>query len=205
MDQQNSLFNEDDADSPAIPGADITFLRGALNGGFADSAFDEIQREVEWRQDHILMMGKNIPIPRLTAWFGDPGRNYTYSGIAMLAAPWTPMLSKIRGLVEELSDEQFNSVLCNLYRSGEDGLAWHSDDEPELGPKPTIASVNLGQARRFLMRRRDDHSVKTEIILGHGDVLIMRGLTQALCEHSVPKTKKFLGPRVNLTFRRIQL
>jgi alkylated DNA repair dioxygenase AlkB len=204
VNQQNSLFGEDDADSPAIPGADITFLRGALTSGFADSAFVELQQQVDWRQEHILMMGNSIPLPRLTAWFGDPGRNYTYSAIAMSASPWTPMLSMIRGLVEGLSGEQFNSVLCNLYRSGEDGLAWHSDDEPELGSKPTIASVNLGQARRFLFRRRDDHSVKTEFLLGHGDVLIMRGLTQALCEHSVPKTKKHLGPRINLTFRRIE-
>lgn len=205
MDDQDRLFEvlDEKYHEISIPGADISLFRGALDRELADSAFLALQQEVSWQQDHIVMMGKRIPLPRLTAWFGDAGRDYTYSGIAMASSPWTPTLSQLRTLVENLADTKFNSVLCNLYRSGDDGLSWHSDDEPELGQQPTIGSVNLGESRRFLLRRRDDHSVKAELVLAHGDVLIMRGLTQALCEHSVPKTKKSLGPRINLTFRRI--
>jgi len=205
MDDQDRLFEvlAERADRIPIPGADIALFPRALDRELADSAFSTIQQEVAWQQDHIEMMGKRIPLPRLTAWFGDAGRDYTYSGIAMASSPWTPMLSQLRRLVENLADTEFNSVLCNLYRSGDDGLSWHSDDEPELGLQPTIGSINLGESRRFLLRRRDDHSVKSELVLSHGDVLIMKGLTQALCEHSVPKTRKPLGPRINLTFRRI--
>jgi len=198
MEQQDSLFGDGEGGKEVgeilIPGAEIELYPHALGRGFADEAFDGLRSEIEWQQDHIVMVGKRIPLPRLTAWFSDPGRDYTYSGIAMPATPWIPLMSRIRAIAEDLSGEHFNSVLCNLHRSGDDGLAWHSDDEPELGPQPTLASVNLGATRRFLVRRRDDHSIKTEIPLGHGDVLVMKELTQALCEHSVPKTKKARGP-----------
>ncbi len=184
-----------------LPGADVTLHPGVVPPEAATRLMATLVREVAWRQDHLRMYGKEIALPRLQAWFGDPGRDYTYSGISMRAEPWIPPVAELKIVAESTAQHSFNSVLCNLYRDGSDGLAWHSDDEPELGDEPVIASVNLGDARRFLLRRKDAYDRKAEVVLGAGDVLVMRGRTQQLCEHSVPKTKKPVGPRINLTFR----
>ena len=187
-----------------LPGADVTHFPAEIPPDETARLYGQLQHDVEWRQDNIRMYGREIPLPRLTAWFGDSGRDYTYSGIAMHALPWIEPVDELKRVAEACAGTVFNSVLCNLYRSGDDGLAWHSDDEPELGVEPIIASVNLGATRRFLLRRKDDHQVKAEVELGDGDVLVMRGSTQARCEHSVPKTKKPVGPRINLTFRWVE-
>lgn len=185
------------------PGLDAVVHRRALAANEADGAFESLRREVPWQQDEIILFGRRTPLPRLTAWFGDDGLAYTYSGIAMQPHPWTATLSGIRGLAERLAETTFNTVLLNLYRSGKDGVAWHADDEDELGSEPVIASVSLGGTRRFQLRRRDDPSVKRELELNHGDVIVMRGTTQALWQHQVPKTAKLVGERINLTFRTI--
>ena len=199
---QHSLF-DDDHELVANGGPDAVLHRGAIPDADARELFAELRAEVAWNQDHIRMYGDLIPLPRLTAWVGDPGRDYTYSGIEMHAQPWSGPLEGIRTVVEQLSTSRFNSVLCNLYRDGHDGLAWHSDDETELGDEPVIASANLGATRRFLMRRKDDHRDKVELSLRNGDVLIMSGTTQEQWEHSVPKTAKPTGERINLTFRTV--
>ena len=158
---------------------------------------------INWKQDEIKMFGKTIPLPRLTSWYGDKGKGYTYSGITSQPNEWNKGLSYIREQVEKIAEEDFNSVLLNWYRDGEDYLSWHADDEPELGPSPVIASVNIGQSRDFLLRHKLDKSKKIVIPLHHGSLLIMRGELQKYWEHSVPKRKSVVGSRFNLTFRRI--
>ena len=158
---------------------------------------------IHWHQDVIKMYGKEHKLPRVSAWYGDDDRPYTYSGITLFPKPWTGELERIRTALEPVCKRSFNSVLLNWYRSGDDHISWHTDAEPELGENPLIASVNFGESRRFLIRRKDDHSVKLEIPLHHGSVLVMAGALQHHWQHSVPKQKKVKGSRVNLTFRNI--
>lgn len=190
-------------DQPSGPGLDVDVRRAAFTEAEADLTFRSLREEVPWQQDEIVIFGKRVPQPRLTAWFGDEGLEYTYSGITMQPLPWTDTLDAIRARVEGLAAQGFNTVLLNLYRHGKDGVAWHADDEADLGRQPVIASVSLGATRRFQLRRRDDPSVKLEFELHHGDVVIMRGTTQELWQHQVPKTARQVGERINLTFRTI--
>ena len=149
------------------------------------------------------MFGKDIPLPRLTSWYGDEGREYTYSGISSKPNAWNRGLLHVKNQIEQSFDAHFNSVLLNWYRDGEDYLNWHSDDEKELGINPTIASANFGQTRDFVIRRKDDKTQKMVIPLKHGTLLIMAGELQHYWEHSVPKRKKVKESRFNLTFRQI--
>ena len=151
------------------------------------------------------MFGRSTAIPRLTAWYGDEDKPYTYSGIQMSPLPWTSRLQTIKRLVESVAEETFNSVLLNQYRDGSDSVAWHADNEPELGATPTIGSVSLGATRAFQFRNITDYKedeITEEVQLGHGDVLIMRGDTQKYWNHQIPKRANATA-RINLTFRRI--
>lgn len=161
-------------------------------------------RNVEWQQTPIRIMGREIMQPRLTAWYGNPEATYTYSGKTHIPLPWTPFLQEIKQKVEAATCLPFNSVLMNAYRNGTDSMGWHADNEPELGPRPQIASLNLGQARRFILRKNSDHDFKVEYRLGHGDLLVMAGDLQKHWQHAVPKEKGANGLRVNFTFRQIQ-
>jgi alkylated DNA repair dioxygenase AlkB len=185
------------------PGLEIEVHRNVLSVHAASDAFATLMKEVNWRQDHISMFGKKAPLPRLTAWFGDPGFAYTYSGIEMMPKPWTPTLEFLKNMCEKAALHRFNSALANLYRTGSDGVAWHSDNEPELGRTPVIASLSLGGTRKFQLRRLDNTLIKREIVLFSGDLIIMSGTTQQLWVHQVPKTKAHVEPRINLTFREI--
>ena len=149
----------------------------------------------------IKLYGKLVPIPRLTAWYGDSGKSYTYSKIAMSPEPWTPTLLAIKSKVEVLLGVQFNSVLLNFYRSGSDSVAWHSDDESELGENPVIGSVSFGGTRRFVFRHKYRKELNKEVDLSHGTFLVMKGTTQHFWQHQIPKTVKKVEPRINLTFR----
>lgn len=146
--------------------------------------------------------GKEIDIPRLTAWYGDPGKSYTYSGISMPPLPWTETLRAIKSRIEGVVHAGFNSVLLNCYRSGKDGVSWHSDDEPELGPQPIIGSLSLGGTRVLQLRHKiRKYLPRVELALGAGSLLVMRDQTQRYWQHRIPKTKKSVAPRINLTFR----
>ena len=162
-----------------------------------------IWETIQWKQDVLKMYGNEYPLPRLTAWYGDQGKTYTYSGIKSQPQPWNTPLLWLKQQIEMISQTTFNSVLLNWYRNGQDHLAWHDDAEPELGAMPTIGSLNFGESRRFLLRRKADHSDKIEFTLGHGDLLIMSGDLQQYWQHSVPKQTKVNKTRVNLTFRYI--
>ncbi|MHA3892201.1 alpha-ketoglutarate-dependent dioxygenase AlkB family protein [Acinetobacter sp. GXMZU3951] len=166
--------------------------------------FKKIQfKNIFWKQDYIHLYGKKIPLPRLTSWYGDEGKAYKYSGILSQPNPWNKGLLYIKEQIERVAGTQFNSVLMNWYRTGEDYLNWHTDDEPELGKNPTIASVNFGETRDFQVRHKDDHQLKFTVPLQHGSLLIMSGEMQHFWEHAVPKRKKVLSSRFNLTFRLI--
>ena len=168
--------------------------------------FAEVRfRNIRWKQDFIRMFGKSHPLPRLTSWYGDSQKSYTYSGITSFPHEWNKGLLYIRERVEAVAGVPFNSVLLNWYRDGEDKIDWHADDEPELGRNPIIGSVNFGETRDFVIRRIDDPTVRVTIPLEHGTVLIMAGAMQHHWQHAVPKRAKVRGSRFNLTFRRIGL
>ena len=151
-----------------------------------------------WRQEVATVMGRRMPIPRLTAWHGASG--YVYSGIEMAPAPWNQPLLEIKAVAEACAGCAFNSVLLNLYRDGRDSVSWHADNEPGLGRDPVIASVSLGATRRFQMKHRR-RQARVAIDLPSGSCLVMAGATQHHWLHQVPKTSRPLGPRINLTFR----
>jgi alkylated DNA repair dioxygenase AlkB len=167
----------------------------------SDRFFSALCTEIQWRQETIQIFGKPTPLPRLTAWYGDEGKSYTYSGIEQHPEPWTPALGIIKARIEQVAEVQFNSVLLNFYRNGKDSVSWHSDDEPELGRNPIIGSVSFGGTRRFCFKHKRNKEHKAEIALAHGSFLLMRGETQHHWLHQIPKTSKFVAPRINLTFR----
>jgi alkylated DNA repair dioxygenase AlkB len=163
---------------------------------------DILTEKVRWQQDKIKMFGKEHNLPRLTSWYGDGGLPYYYSGIKMLPNKIDfDELSLVKSAIELKTECNFNSVLLNLYRDGQDSVSWHSDDEKELGTNPIIASLTFGSIRVFKFRHKEDNKLQREIQLTPGSLVIMKGETQHKWEHSVPKTSKQIGPRINLTFR----
>jgi len=161
-------------------------------------------RNINWRQDKFNMYGKEIYLPRFSAWYGDQDKTYSYSGIDLKPNKWNKGLLYIKEKIETFANTKFNSVLMNWYRDGNDYINWHSDAEKELGKNPVIGSVNFGATRRFLIRNYYDKSIKLEFPLKHGTLLIMSGALQHFWQHSVPKEKKVKGNRINLTFRNIK-
>lgn len=164
--------------------------------------------ELPLAQETYRMGAREIASPRLVSWHGDPGTGYAYSGVRHEPAPWTPTLAGLRRRVEEVTGLRFNSVLANLYRDGNDSMGWHADREPEIGPSADdrwIASLSLGARRRFVLKAAK--SVKSDqrhvFELGDGDLLVMRGTTQRDFRHALPKTRRPVGVRLNLTFRHV--
>lgn len=166
----------------------------------SDNYLNALMNSIEWRQDKMTMYGKEVNFPRLTAWYGNGDKPYTFSGITIPAKVWKSELLQIKERLNSLVDTNFNSVLLNRYRTGDDWISWHQDAEKELGQNPVIASVNFGGTRKFQIRHLRSKE-KLEIELGHGSVLVMMGAMQHNWQHQVPKTKKQIGERINLTFR----
>lgn len=200
------------ATASSAPGADPTagnllpkdgeawLIDDALSPKEADRAFADLMETVDWRQEHASLFGRKIPLPRLTAWYGEHG--YGYSGIRHRPATLTSGLGGLKSIVEKIAGMSFNSVLLNLYRDGRDSMGWHSDDEAALGPEPVIASLSFGGVRRFHFKHRT-HGERIAVDLDHGSCLIMHGRCQACWQHQLPKTKREVNPRINLTFRTI--
>jgi alkylated DNA repair dioxygenase AlkB len=160
--------------------------------------------EVPWRSEEVAMWGRKIPQPRLTAWHGDAGSVYAYSGIELQPAPWTPTLLDIKTRIEDVAGAAFNSVLLNYYRDNRDSIGFHSDDEPELGERPAIASLSLGEERTFILKHKRSRAVEpVRLRLASGSLLLMKGDTQRYWRHGILKESRPRGPRVNLTFRTI--
>ena len=187
---------------PDLPDADVRYWPHALDAERADVLLASLRAGIEWQQEHVVIFGQRRLVPRLVAWHGDPEANYTYSGTAHEPRAWTAELRELREVAEALTGHRYNSVLLNLYRDGRDGMGWHSDDEPELGRNPAIASFSLGAPRRFRLRHRRSRQV-IDLDLAHGSLLSMAGETQHLYVHAVPKTARTVGERINLTFRLI--
>jgi alkylated DNA repair dioxygenase AlkB len=184
--------------------ADISILHGADTPLPYDTMLRRLVTEVKWRQESVRIYGKVHPQPRLVAWYGDAGKQYDYSGISLTPIPWTNILLEQRRLVEELTNEKFNSVFLNLYRNENDSMGFHSDDEKELGREPIIASLSLGATRDFIFKHKMDKDLAVvRLPLEAGALLLMRGTTQRFWKHGILKEKRPCGPRINLTFRTI--
>jgi len=166
-------------------------------------SFMDLNDAIPWESHEIMMFGKSVPQPRLTAWFGDGGEPYTYSGLTLQPHPWTPLLASIKEKCESVAGVEFNSMLANLYRDGNDSVSWHSDDEPELGRNPTIASISLGAERRFDLRHKETKET-IKVPLTSGSMVLMSGCLQHHWIHQIAKTKRVKDPRINLTFRVIK-
>lgn len=182
-----------------LPGATLRFATDL----FADPAalFAQLRAEIAWEQHHLRIFGRTLASPRLSCWIGDADAVYTYSRTRFEPRPWTPLLATLRAALRDCCAQDFNSVLCNLYRDGRDSMGWHSDDEPELGAEPTIASLSLGATRRFRLRHKRDPSLCRELDLPAGSLLVMSGATQRNYRHDLPRALRVAGPRLNLTFR----
>jgi alkylated DNA repair dioxygenase AlkB len=159
--------------------------------------------QVPWEVHRIRLFGRWHDSPRRSCWIGDPGASYRYSGADFSPRPWPAALDAVRARLAAELGGPFNSVLANLYRDGRDAMGWHADDEPELGEAPVIASLSLGQPRRFLLRHRTRPAQRMALELPHGSLLVMRGTTQAHYRHALPRSLRVQGPRINLTFRRV--
>jgi alkylated DNA repair dioxygenase AlkB len=204
MFQQLGLFEIPTCHKFDLPNSDITLYPNFFTEKESDCFFQEFMKKVQWQQDYITFYGRQMPIPRQTAWYGDEGKFYTYSGIKMTPHSWIDPLLQIKERIQGLTSIKFNSVLLNLYRNGQDSVAWHSDDELELGDQPVIGSVSFGATRTFKLKPKDKAIQTVEKMdLTHGSLLLMQGDTQKYWLHQIPKTSKQIGPRINLTFRSI--
>ncbi len=170
----------------------------------ARELFSTLEKSLAWRQDEIVIRGKAIPVPRLQAWYGDSESHYAYSGITLQPLDWTNELHEIKQKIETITGHHFNSVLTNYYRDGNDSVAWHQDNEPELGIDPIIASLSLGETRQFQLRHAFHKHETIKLNLPHNSLLVMAGALQRQWYHQISKTKKAGGPRINLTFRLIK-
>lgn len=205
MNQNLSLF-----DAPAlleslpIIDGELSFCRHFVAEHLAHDLMEKLLHETAWRQEQIHLWGKSHAQPRLVAWHGDPGTAYGYSGITLQPADWSPTLRQLKNEIESATGHRFNSVLLNLYRDQHDHVGWHSDDEPELGPNPAIASLSLGATRTFKLKHKTRAEQKVlSFELSSGSLLVMAGGTQHHWKHCIAKQSRACEARINLTFRQV--
>jgi len=190
--------------SPAVNviGNHVCLVPDFLSCEEGNRLFQVINRKAKWQQQEIRIYGKNHAVPRLTAWHGDHDAIYRYSGIENIPHPWFCELVELRRRIQGYTRSRFNSVLLNLYRNGNDSMGRHSDDEPELGDKQVIASISLGATRRLIFHpQSSENRGSIRVNLDHCSLVVMSGNTQRDWKHSIPKTGKPVGPRINLTYR----
>jgi alkylated DNA repair dioxygenase AlkB len=204
--EQLDLFGTNkpkDGEPVVIQNGEYLYFPNFFNKIEADQFLRKFIDNIEWKQESMNMYGKQVLFPRLTSWYGDNDKPYSFSGITLNPHPWSEELLLIKSKIEPISETIFNSVLLNLYRDGNDSISWHTDAEKELGKNPIIASVNFGAERKFQIKH--NHTGEShDIFLKHGSLLIMRGELQHFWKHQVPKQKAITKPRVNLTFRVIK-
>ena len=188
----------------ALPGADVRLAQGWLGDADARALFNQLETQIHWEIHEIRLFGRTVASPRLSSWIGDPEAAYRYSGTRFPPRPWPAALEPIRGRLCVELGIRFNSVLANRYRDGNDAMGWHRDDEPELGSRPVIASLSLGGARRFVLKGVRDPGIKRELVLGNGSLLVMAGETQRYYRHALPRTRRHVASRINLTFRVVE-
>ena len=198
------LFPDAEPVSLEMPDAEVIYHPAFFSPAESEELYRRLTEEIDWRQEQLRMFGREIPFPRLTAWYGDKGKSYRYSGKTYQPQPWTELLRRIKKPVDAAAGVTFNSVLLNWYRDQSDSMSWHSDDEPELGENPVIGSVSFGVPRKFQFKHKTRKAERHSLPLEPGSLLIMAGPTQHHWLHAVPKTKKTTGGRINLTFRVIR-
>jgi len=182
---------------------DFSYFPKYLDNSSSDKLLETLLERNQWEREIFKIYGKSISAPRLTSWFSDPMVSYRYSGKKRFGKPFTPELVQLRQILNARLNVHFNFVLANFYRDGKDYVGWHADDEPDLGSRPLIASISLGESRRFRVRH-NSRKVTESIDLVHGSLLIMRGQSQSHFKHCLAKTKRLVNSRINLTFRTIQ-
>lgn len=198
-------FLNQDSENPIPQDGVLLYLPQFLDPQETDHYFQILKENIRWRVDKIKLYGKEHNVPRLQAWYGDEGMNYSYSGIKLNPEPWIDPILELKLKIEAEAKSTFNSVLLNYYRTGDDYVAWHSDNEPELGPGPLIASLSLGGIRRFQLKHRFDKTLETVTLdLEPGSLVLMSGALQDNWLHRIAPTKKAVDPRINLTFRTIK-
>ena len=197
-----NLFANDASHNLLPYDGEVHYYGKVISHQDADSYFNTLMHTIEWKNDEAIIFGKKIITKRKVAWYGDKQFQYTYSKITKLALPWTNELLQIKSFTEERTGETFNSCLLNLYHTGEEGMAWHSDGETDLKKNGTIASLSFGAERKFAFKHKQSKE-KVELVLEHGSLLIMKGTTQDHWLHRLPPTKQISKARVNLTFRTI--
>lgn len=186
-----------------LPDAVFEFYPNFFNKEEADLLWDKLMNETPWEQDDITIFGKKIAQPRLTCLFGNEGKPYSYSGLTMQPQLWNPTLIYIKDKVEQIVQQNFTTVLANLYRNEKDSNGWHADNEKELGRNPIIASVSFGEARKFQLKHNTNPKAKMNLNLQHGSLLLMKEGSQIHYKHQIPKATQAKNPRINLTFRTI--
>jgi len=187
----------------SLPDAELEYFPNFLLKAEADFLLKRLLKEVPWQQHNIKLFGKQISQPRLTAFYAEKGISYTYSGLQLKPDNFSTEIWDLKQKTEELTGFNFNTCLANLYRHGNDSMGWHADDEKVLGKNPVIASISLGGIRRFQFKHKTNKDLKESIELQHGSLLIMKGSMQHFWKHQLPKTKKEVSPRINLTYRKI--
>ncbi|UJF17175.1 alpha-ketoglutarate-dependent dioxygenase AlkB [Vibrio sp. SS-MA-C1-2] len=182
----------------------VTCWENVLSTEFTDQLWQELYYQSQWQQESITLFNQTHQQPRLTCWYGDFGvkADKGYQKLTT-AIPFSPLLLQLKTKIEQITGYQYNSLLLNLYRDGEDGVGYHADDESILGSCPAIASYSLGATRRFLVKHNDNQFQSLRLDLKHNDLILMSGMLQHRWKHAVAKTKKSVGPRINLTFRQI--
>jgi alkylated DNA repair dioxygenase AlkB len=202
MNKKMDLFDQDRISNLLRKDGTVNYYRNVLTHNEANRYFDLLLQNILWRNDEAVIFGKHIVAKRKVAWYGDSDYLYTYSNTTKQALTWTKELSDLKQRVEEVTGTKFNSCLLNLYQNGDEGIAWHSDDEKPLGENSIIASLSFGAERKFSFKHK--HTKQTiSVVLEHGSLLIMKDATQTNWLHSLPKSKKITRPRINLTFRTI--
>lgn len=196
------LFNTDTTIN-LLPEDGVVYYYGQiLERQHTQHYFERLLHTIDWKNDEAVIFGKHIITKRKAAWYGDSKYEYTYSKVTKQALPWTNELLELKTLVEEITGEKYNSCLLNLYHDGNEGMAYHSDDEETLAKNGAIASISFGAERKFLFKhKRSKQSIS--VVLENGSLLVMKGTTQKNWLHRLPTTKKIIGPRINLTFRTI--
>lgn len=188
---------------PDVPDASLIYYPKFLNEFEADLYFNNLLKELKWKQHNIKIFGKTIPQPRLTSLYAENSTAYSYSNLTLHPLLFTPELVELQQKLMQLTGCHFTHCLANLYRDENDSMGWHSDDEKSLGKNPVIASLSLGEVRKFQLKHKFRKEIKYDLNLEHGSLLIMQGTTQKFWKHQLPKTKKDKFQRINLTFRRI--
>ena len=188
---------------PELPDAQLRYYQNFLSSQVADHYYEALLKNIPWQQDNVKVFGKVYAQPRLTSLHSNTLDTYTYSGLTLKPYPMIPELLELLYQIQRICNHDFNCVLLNLYRDGADSNGWHADNEKELGKQPQIASFSLGASRFFHFKHRRIKEEKYKMELHHGSLLLMEGAMQEHWLHQIPKTKKPMQPRINLTFRKI--